>query len=189
MIKLSENIRIIAGTAVVMLMFSGYYFNTYRDMSYAPVYPVGVEVSTSPEISASELRAFLKTWNKYCRDGMDKVGSRQLSMAAQDSADEMNPEISRWLERKGWNVARFFYVEERLRAIVATIYRDRKIDRNRQMIKERLRNVKDPRLAAALKRFAENEAKKINVEQISPAERYMVEPQLEDIMAILKNEN
>lgn len=185
--KLSpEHIRIIGSIVVVALIFVGWHVITYQDKSYAPVYPLGIKVSTSPEISAAELRAFLKTWHKYQEDGMDKVGYRQFSMTAQNSAAKVNPRVARWLDRKGWNPDRFFYVEQRLLAILATIRRDEKIAHNNQMIKERLKTMKDKNLAAALQRLAANEAKKINVEQISPAERHMVETQMDDIMAILK---
>lgn len=188
MLKIAEHIRITAVIVVAALMLAGYYIYTYQDKSYAPVYPMGVAVSTSPEISASELRAFLKTWHKYLEDGMDKVGYAQLSMSVQGRADKVNPRVARWLERKGWNADRFFYVEQRLRAVIATIHRDKRIARNNQMIKKRLKNIADQNLAAALTRLAENEVKKINVEQITPAERHMVEPQMDDITAILKGE-
>lgn len=185
--KLSpEYIRIIGGLVVVALMFVGWYIFTYQDKSYAPVYPLGVEVSTSPEISASELRAFLKTWHKYLEDGMDKVGYSQLSLSSKHSAAEITPKVARWLKRKGWNPDRFFYVEQRLRAIITTIKRDERIVKTNMMIKKRLKNEDNGNLATALSRLSENESKKLNVEQITEAERRLVAPELEEVIILLK---
>lgn len=185
--KLSpEYIRIICGLVVAALIFVGWHIFTYQDKSYAPVYPLGVEVSTSPEISTSELRAFLKTWHKYLEDGMDKVGYSQLSLSSKNSATEINPKVARWLKRKGWNPDRFFYVEQRLRAIIATIKRDERIVKTNMMIKKRLKNEDNGNLATALSRLSENESKKLNVEQITEVERRLVAPELEEVIIILK---
>ena len=132
------------------------------------------------------MRAFLKTWNRYLAEGMDKVGYAQVSMTASSSLKEANPRVTAWLERKRWNADRFFYIEARLRAIVSTIKKDEFIVRNNKMILEQAKNSNDADVSESLIKYADEQYKKLNVEKISAAERAMVTAQFDEIVNLLQ---
>lgn len=174
-----------AAVACLILLFAAYAAYTYTEDGFAPAYPNDV-VSQSKEISAEELRAFLKTWNLYLAEGMDKVGYAQVSMTASSSLKEANPRVTAWLERKRWNADRFFYIEVRLRAIVSTIKKDEFIVRNNKMILEQAKNSNDADVSESLIKYADEQYKKLNVEKISAAERAMVTAQFDEIVNLLQ---
>lgn len=176
---------VVTASAVCILLIAAYGAYSYIEKGYAPVYANDV-VSNSTTISSEELRAFLKTWNKYLDDEMDQVGYTQISQTTDASAKEANPQTASWLERKGWSPDRFYYVEARLRAIISTIKKDEFIIKNNEMILAQAKNSNDVEVSESLIKYADEQYKKINVEQISPPERAMVTAQFDEIIALLK---
>lgn len=174
----------IAAVSVVILLYAAYAAYTYKEDGFAPNYPNNI-VSKSKEISAEELRAFLKTWDFYIADGIDKKMTGPISMTASSSLKETNPEVSSWLERKKWDVDRFFYIETRLRTIISTIKKDEFIIKNNNMILEQAKNLSDADVSESLIKYADEQYKKLNVEQISAAERAMVTSQFDEIIKLL----
>lgn len=171
--------------SVIILLGVSWGCYTYTERGYAPVYPNNV-VSTSETISQNELRAFLKTWHRYHREGIDKLGFTELSLVTDSTAAEANPDVARWLERKGWNADRFFYVEGRIRAIISTIKKDEQIEQNRRLMLQQAQSAGDSELSRTLLKSAEEQNRKFNVEKITPQERAMIRPQMDDIIALLK---
>ena len=158
----------------------------YTEQGYAPAYPENI-VSSSLEISADELKAFLKTIRRYRQEKINELEVSDLAMSAEASLSEANPEVARWLRRKGWNAERFFYIENRVRTILATIARDKEIAKNRRLMLEQAQLMEDKELAEVLLKNAEEQNKKFNIERISADEYQMILPQKEEISALLEN--
>lgn len=173
--------------SVIILLCAAIGCYIYTERGYAPIYPEN-KVSTSASISQNELRAFLKTWHRYRQEGIDKIGFTDLSLVTDSSPAEANPYVARWLERKGWNADRFFYVEGRVRVILTTIKKDELIERNRQLMLQQAQAGGNSELVAALKKNAEAQSQKFNVEKITLAERAMIKPQMEEIINLLIGE-
>lgn len=176
---------VVTASALCILLIAAYGAYTYTEKGYAPVYNNGV-VSDSEDISSEELRAFLKTWHQYLIDGIDKVGYSQISQTTNASAKEANPQVARWLSRKGWNPDRFYYVETRIRAIISTIKKDEFILKNNEMILAQAKNSNDADVSGSLIKYANEQYKKLNIEKITPAERAMVTAQFDEIIDLLK---
>lgn len=158
----------------------------YTEQGYAPAYPNNV-VSASVEISADELKAFLKTLRRYRQEKMEKLGFADISMVGGASLAEANPEVSRWLQRKGWNAERFFYIESRVRTILATISRDEEIAKNRRLMLEQAQTLENKELAEVLLKNVEEQSKKFNIERISAAEYKQVQSQADEINVLLES--
>lgn len=173
--------------SVIILLGVAWGCYTYTERGYAPVYPNNI-VSTSRTISQNELRAFLKTWHRYRQEGMDKLGFTELSLVTNSSPAQANPDLARWLERKGWDADRFFYIEERIRAIISTIKRDEQIAKNQKLMLQQAKAGGSSELSTALLKNAEAQNQKINIEKITSAERAMIKPQMQDIISLLKGE-
>lgn len=156
----------------------------YTETGYAPSYPDNI-VSVSKEISADELNAFLKTLRRYRQEKIDELGFADISMVGGASLAEANPVVARWLRRKGWNAERFFYIENRVRTIVATISRDEEIAGNRRLMLEQAQMLENKELAEALLKNAEEQNKKFNIERISDSEYKLVKPRIEEINILL----
>lgn len=181
--RLNKNQRIILLLALgVVFITLGYFWYCHTEKGYAPLYPNNI-VSQSTEISKNELAAFLKTWPEYKQAGLDKVG---LSQYAQSDAEMASPKTSRWLRRKGWDVKRFYYIEQRVRAIISTIKKDDFILKNNQMIMAQAQGSGNSDVTGALLKLAQSEYKKLNIEKITPQERAMVTPQIDEIINVLQ---
>ncbi len=153
----------------------------------APHYPDG-KVSTSNQISAEEIRAFLRTWIKYCEENENCPQLPELSYDTTDSANQLDSSLSSWLKRRGWDVNRFAYIDMRLRIIISTILRDKEILKRQRLMQDGANNTEDATVATTLRRAADFQRKNLNIEQISAAERELVEPQLEALIKVLQGQ-
>lgn len=158
----------------------------YTEQGYAPHYPDDI-VPVSEEISEDELKAFLKTLRRCRQEKINESKIPDLSMSDETSLSKANPEFSRWLRRKGWNAERFFYIENRIRTIIATISKDEEIAKNRRLMLEQAQLTEDKELAGILFKNAEEQNKKFNIERISAYEYKMILEQKEDISALLES--
>lgn len=180
-----KNKIVLGGIALILIWIAGSYMYRTSHVRYAPLYPKN-EISASSQISEEELRAFLLTWIKYCQKNKECPHLPELSFDTADGKQQLDKNFSNWLERHGWNVNRFIYIESRLRTIILTIQKDKDILKRQRLMREGAQNTKDSALAATLNQAAEMQDAILNIEKISKAERYMVEPQLESVKNILQ---
>ena len=143
------------------------------------------QAENTGQISAEELRMFLKTWIDYCQQEDHCPQIPELSYDTADAQSRLDTNLAVWLRQRGWNLNRFVYVESRLRVIIATIWRDREILKRQQLMREGAQNVDNAQMAETVRQASERQNQALNIEKISPAERQMVEPQLEAIVKLL----
>lgn len=151
---------------------------------FAPHYPKN-QVSVSVQISSEELKAFLRTWIKYCEEYEHGPQIPELSYDTTDGSNQLDSKLSAWLRRRGWDVNRFVHINTRLRVIILTILRDREVLKKQRLMQDGADNAEDSKVASTLRRAADLQRRNLNVEKISPQERQLVEPQLEGIIKLL----
>ncbi len=150
----------------------------------APTY-ASIEAQKSQNITAEELRAFLKTSIIY-KERYSKIPfNGNLSYSTQDSLADLNPFMSRWLERSGWSAERYFYVGARLKIIKDTIYRDKEIKKLQALMLDGISVANNADLQRTLRNLAKEQEQALNIEKISQEEREMVEPEIETIQKLL----
>lgn len=169
----------------ILLFFIGTAVYQMQHERYAPVYS-NVQAMQKTQISSEELRAFLKTWIKYCEDKGHCPEIPQLSYDTTDGESQVDSALSTWLSNRGWDVNRFLYIDNRLRIIMSTIIRDKEILKKQQLMKDGAKNSGNQAVSETLRREAQAQQKNLNIEKISTEERHMVEPQLEVLKALLK---
>lgn len=153
--------------------------------NYAPQYTNG-QIPASAQISAEELRAFLKTWIKYEEESGHKPQMPELSYDTTDGMSQIDADFSEWLVEHGWNVNRFVYIDNRLRVIMTTILRDNAIKEKQRLMRAGAENTDNKAIAETLRRAADSQQQNLNIEKISAAERHFVEPQLEALVKLLQ---
>ena len=154
---------------------------------YAPRYSQE-QISNLTQISAEELRAFLNTWIKYCEEYEHCPQLPELSLDTTDGQKQADADLSQWLTKHGWDVNRFLYIESRLNVIIATIQRDKEILKKQQLMEDGVQHADNSEIAETLRQAVDLQKKKLNVEKISPNERYIVESQLDELVKLLKGE-
>lgn len=88
-------------------------------------------------VTFNEMDDFLRLWSIYLRKKFTKSTISQISMTQAKASEVASPRLKRWLWTEGWNVDRFFYVEDRLRSIVKTAYYRANINANKEILKQK----------------------------------------------------
>ena len=176
-----EKKKIFVLVIIILAILYAIYYMVFPN--YAPKYPSGI-IPNSQQISEEEVRAFITTMNKYQQEHQDEISIRNLSLSLSESLTETEPQMTAWLERRGWNAERFFYILSRARIIVSTIKKDEKIMQKQQLIKEAAQAATDPQMKMILKEEAQTQPQSLNVEKISRMERKMIEPYMEELSKI-----
>ncbi len=143
---------------------------------------------TSKEISESELKAFLPVWADYMQQNISELGKRPVSLASGAPEDNLSDEAKEWLLRRLWYPKRFFYVEQRLRAILKTLDQQEQsnaliADLSKQYeelsVQQAQNVIPDPKLTSqmsGIENMIHQQQQQQNVEQISDAELNLIAP-------------
>lgn len=180
--RVSKKTLLMAFGAILCI---GIYSHLKDDVEILAPYAKGENVDVFAPLSAREVNAFIGTWQKYMREGKDAEVLRARNSGEEISCQD-SPHLIRWLERRGWNPDRFFYIEERLRVIVVTIMRDEQILKRHKVIVERMSVESNRNILIGLKRVADRELQRLNIEHISSSERQLVEPRLKEISSLFE---
>lgn len=171
---------------LLLLWVGGEWYNYYKAknaINYALI-----PNPTSKEISEQELMAFLPVWSDYMQQNISELGKRPVSLASGAPEDNLSDEAKEWLLRRLWYPKRFFYVEQRLRAILKTIdYQEQNdlliSDLSRQyeeLSAQQAQNaIPDPSLESlmsGIENMIHLQQQKQNVEQISEEELKLITP-------------
>ena len=54
--------------------------------------------------------------------GASRIGARQISLTMGPASEKFPVKTVNWLAARGWNADRFFYVEQRMKAIVKSAF-------------------------------------------------------------------
>lgn len=139
----------------------------------------------NPEVSSDEMHKFLQVWPKYINNDVSKLAVFQVSFKDDLPSKSLNKKVINWLDSKDWNTDRFFYVEQRLRAIVQTIENKKHVADMQKILQTQLATEKNPSVIESIQQNLASQVQGFNVERISPEEQDMVEQNLDVIKGIL----
>lgn len=134
-------------------------------------------------ISHNEMNDFLRVWSKYLQNDVSKIGAKQISLTMGTASEKFPLQTINWLAAQGWNADRFFFVEQRMKAIVKSAFLQNHIKSTIHVLETQMgaQGVD----GATVKRMIEEQKQRINVEKISSDEIKMVTPNLVLISDIL----
>lgn len=137
-------------------------------------------------ITFQEMNAFLEVWSKYLQKDIGKYGLQQISLVVGKPSEKFPPQLVRWLDQEGWNVDRFFYLEQRLKAIVKTALLMEHLEANRQIYTQMSGRGGDSAALENMRRILQEQEHNLNAEKISPQELGLVKDNLYKINAVLE---
>lgn len=137
----------------------------------------------SETISHNEMNNFLNVWSKYLQNDVSKIGARQLSLTTGSASEKFPIQTINWLTKEGWNADRFFYVEQRMKAIVKSAFLQEHIRSTISMLESQASE--SGVYGQNAQRMIDEQKQRINVEKISKDEINMVTPNLVLISDIL----
>ncbi|MDR1694668.1 MAG: hypothetical protein LBR70_05735 [Lactobacillaceae bacterium] len=140
-------------------------------------------------ITSKEINAFLKVWSSYMKSWASKIGSKQLSLTTSSRPDKKVPYLTKaWINRKGWEVGRFFYVEERLKAIVTSLEVENRANKTIELLEKQQKVAGDSIIQEGIKKQIDYQKNLLNIEKVSKDERDMVRPYFKELAEILKQD-
>lgn len=158
---------------------------TFKPKAQIALEKEDVDVIGEP-LKRSEINSFLKVWPDYTKSWFSRLGAKQLSLTTSGSANKKIPYLTRaWINRRGWEVDRFFHVEERLRAIVTSLEAEDRAKKTIELLERQFKTESDSLVKSNIMQVIEYQKKLVNIEKVSRAERDMVRPYLEEISKIL----
>ncbi len=128
-------------------------------------------ISETTEISSAEIDAFLKLWSEYVEKGYDKTVSEKISLLSGELEDKIPLKVKLWFNNKCWTIDRFFYVEDRIRASVRTLYLKRHSDSILSILNEKMTKEN----AEQYQQMIDMQNQIANVENISDEELKQIE--------------
>jgi len=150
----------------------------HRLAVWQPYY--GTPEENADVITDREVNAFLELWPVFLQTNAARKAVAQLSLANGKASEVLSAPLKRWFEVKGWDVDRFFYIEQRLRAIIKTEMLLTNIQSNKKLM--------DKGKDENLKNIVTEQERRINTEKITPEELEMIRPVLYKVNKILENE-
>ncbi len=140
------------------------------------------KILRKPFIDKEEMNRFLPVWSEYLASDVSQIGARQISLTMGKASEKFPLQTIRWLKDRGWNADRFFYVEQRLKAIVKSAFMQEHIKATVHVLETGGVSGVD---SVTVQRMIDDQKQRINVEQITPGELDMVMPDLILISDIL----
>lgn len=135
-----------------------------------------------PFIEPEEMNKFLPVWSEYLASDVSKIGAGQISLTMGKASEKFPLKTIHWLKDRDWDADRFFYVEQRLKAIVKSAFLQEHIRATVHVLQSGGVGKVDQ---SAVQRMIEDQKQRMNVEQITEAELEMVMPNLATISDIL----
>lgn len=137
-------------------------------------------------IGKGEMNSFLDVWEDYVNSWISNIGVRQLSLTTSTRPDKKMPYLTKaWLNRRGWEVDRFFYVEQRMRAIVKTLEAEDRAQKTIDLLEKQMKYETSGGSIENIKRLIAYQESIINIEKVTKKEKEMVRPRLEEISKLL----
>lgn len=137
-------------------------------------------------LTREEINSFMRVWGDYKYSWVSKIGIQQVSFTTSRRASKKVPYVTRaWLYRKGWDVDRFFYVEERLKAIVITLEAEDRANKTAELLEKQYEVETNPLSKENIRKLIDYQKNLLNIERVTRAERDMVRPYLKDISELL----
>lgn len=139
-------------------------------------------------ITFDEMNRFLETWSKFITKKYHLDGKEKIDWYDKKPQKVFPHNTLKWVENQGWDVNRFFEVENRLRAI--TIYASRKkgSDLIIRSLENQLAQTTDPEMTRNIMAMIDEQSemyKNVKDTKFSDSEVRMVMPNLEIVKDIL----
>lgn len=142
------------------------------------------EISDTKVISANEIDTFLTLWQEYVKEGYDKKVSNSISLMNGDLEDNLPISLKLWFNNNCITAKRFYYIEERLKSALHTVYLKRHSASIIAVLSEKMKEAKDGNEEAYIQ-MIEDQKKIANIENISDGEINVVEMREAEIVKIL----
>lgn len=142
-------------------------------------------VSHSREISKYEFDKFLETWSLYMREGYAQKVSDKISLAEGLPSENLPWILRYWLQRRCWDTDRFYYVEQRVRAVLSTSYLQKHTSEVAAILENQAENEDDEAKKEAYQDMLAIQSKIANVEGVSESELSFVKGREELIEQVL----
>lgn len=142
------------------------------------------EISETTEISSAEIDTFLTLWQEYVKEGYDKKVSSTISLMDGNLEDNLPISLKLWFNNNCITAKRFYYIEERIKASLQTVYLKRHSASIIAVLNERMKDAKDGSEEAYVQ-MIEEQKKIANIENISNEEVKIVEMREAEIVKIL----
>ena len=138
-------------------------------------------MSTAEQISFIEIDKFLKDWVEYVEKGYYEKVSEKISLRDGDIEDNLPMSVKLWFDMKCWKAERFFYIEDRLKASINTLYLRRHSASILAILNERITSENE----SEYQNIIDMQKKIANIENISDEELKIVEMREAEIAKIL----
>lgn len=142
-------------------------------------------MAESAEISKAETEQFLSLWAEYLERGLNVDVSDKISLLSGDIDTALPWHVTFWLTQNCWTASRFYYVEQRLRSIIHTLYLQEHTRAVKEILKNLLHNETDEVKKNSYQNMIEVQDLIANIEAVSPQELQMIEgraQQVEDVL-------
>ena len=138
-------------------------------------------IETQTQISAIEVEKFLKDWAEYVENGYNKKVSDKVSLVDGPLEDQLPEALKLWFNKKCWTIQRFYYIEDRLKTALQTLYLRRHSESILAILKDRMNEENE----SEYKNIIEMQKQIVNVENISNEELKFIEMREAEIVKIL----
>jgi len=142
-------------------------------------------MQSTKEISADELEHFLKTWTAYLENKIDLDEPDKVSLSTDKPSQKVSWRAKMFFDHNCWDVDRFFYVEQRVRSIVNTLYLKKHTTEVAEVLRQLMALEGDSAKRAAYQEMIDMQDKIANIEHVSDAELALVEGKEGQISVIL----
>lgn len=144
------------------------------DYNFSFVRESCLPLSSATEISLMEANAFLAVWSEYMAEGLNNDISDKVSLISGELKTALPWKVNFWLNRHCWTAERFYYVEQRLRAIIRTLYLREHTQVVKEILSVQMKNEIDENKKASYQSMIDMQDAIANVEVVSEAELQIV---------------
>ena len=154
--------------------------STSNDASAVPVF--------DPVVNEDEMHHFFRVWSEYLQSDVQNFAKDKVSLKNGKPSEVLPKKVILWLEERGFDADRFFYVEDRLNAVVKTALVDYHIEKMTEILQyeKSKTKAKDKDTRLSIDRMLEVQERNKNIEKVTPSEISMVNqnlPLIEDILS------
>ncbi len=143
-------------------------------------------MSTLVVINEQELNSFLKLWQEYMNKGLYKDVPDKVSLLSENFTAKLPVRVNVWLNKNCWTAERFYYVEQRLQAILRTIYLKQHADEVKKVLSEQMEQEKDEDRIATYQDMINKQDEIANIENVTDAEINLVKKMQKQAELVLK---
>ena len=136
-------------------------------------------------VSKEEMQIFLETWEEFMVKVGQEEGFSALSFTEQAPSKVLPEEMVTWLNKKRWDVDRFFYAEQRMYDILDDVYLKRHAQDVEKILKESLKSEGNPALRENMESIIAKQEELLNSRRVNSEEFKFIEKHFNEIQKVL----